>query len=87
MGRPTQVSIKAGRRATDGAVNLSAYLPGLLAVSVSYPGERAASVLLTREQVGELRRALAGLEPLIEPGSAPAGGWSGGERRKSAARG
>ena len=58
MAKTREVEMKVGRRATDGAVRLSAYPPQLLQLSVSYKGERSASVLLTQEQIRALRAAL-----------------------------
>ena len=70
-----------GRRSQDGTIRLSVNLPQMLTLSVSHKGERAASVLLTREQVKQLQQALAELEPLIEAERTSADRWDGGERR------
>ena len=59
MGRTREVELKVGRRSNDGVVSLSAYPPQLVQLSVSYKGERSASVLLTQEQIKALRDALA----------------------------
>lgn len=81
------IELRVGRRESDGVIELSAALPRLLTLRVSSHGERAANVVLTREQVRQLRHALARIEPLIE-GDAPArsaGGWDGYERRAPSA--
>ena len=65
MGDMREVEIKAGRRPKDGAVSLSAFLPGVLSVSVVRGAEPASTVQLTREQVRQLRLAFAELEMLI----------------------
>ena len=44
-------------------MSLSAFLPESLTLSVSYKGERAATVVLTREQALRLRQALDELAP------------------------
>jgi hypothetical protein len=77
------IDIKAGRRAQDGTVSLSAFLPGVISLSVSRKAERASTVQLTREQVRQLRQALAELELLIEPEERAEERWAGGERRES----
>ncbi|MBA2526990.1 MAG: hypothetical protein H0V18_14595 [Pyrinomonadaceae bacterium] len=61
MSDPKEIEFKVGRRTSDGTVRLSTYLPHLLALSVSYKGERATSVVLTRDQLRQLRHALAEL--------------------------
>ena len=85
MSGRREIELKVGRRSNDGHVRLSTYMPGLLTLGVTFGGERASSVMLTREQVRQLRQSLAELEPLIEPEGARAGQWDGGERRKPAA--
>lgn len=59
MGSTKEVELKVGRRSNDGVVKLSAYPPQLVQLSVSYKGERSASVLLTQEQIRALREALS----------------------------
>lgn len=81
MAAPKEIELRVGRRAQDGTVRLSAYLPNLLTLSVTYRAERAASIMLTREQVRELRGALRELESLIEPEDTSTGQWDGSERR------
>ena len=73
--------LRVGRRSQDGTVRLSTNLPELLTLSVSYKAERAASVVLTREQVQQLQRALAELEPFMELDETATEQWDGTERR------
>jgi len=58
MGETRDVELKVGRRSADGIVRLSAYPPQLVQLSVGYRGQQSASVLLTQEQIRELRDAL-----------------------------
>jgi hypothetical protein len=58
MAKTREAELKVGRRETDGIVRLSAYPPQLVQLSVSYKGERSASVLLTQDQIQALRAAL-----------------------------
>src|SRR5947209_6696665 len=67
MDTAREFTMKAGRRVQDGTVSLSAFLPGVLSLSVSRKAERAGTVQLTREQARRLRQALAELELMIEP--------------------
>jgi hypothetical protein len=67
MNRRREINLKAGRQSASGEVRLSALIPGQLTLSVSYKGERASTVTLTREQVHLLRCALAEMEPLTGP--------------------
>ena len=60
----------------------SAFLPGVLSLSVSRKGERAGTVQLTREQARRLRQALAELELMLEPEEQDEGRWVGVERRE-----
>lgn len=77
--------IKVGRRSQDGIVELSVFMPQLLTMRVTHGGEAAAAVQLTREQVAELRRALAEFEELMEHEQELEEGksWNGSERRGS----
>lgn len=75
--------MKAGRRDDDGTVRLSALVPGLISLTVSHKAERATSVLLTREQTGQLRQALAELDLLLEPEDKAGERWDGADRRQS----
>jgi hypothetical protein len=81
MTKSMEVEFKVGRRSTDGIVRLSSYPPALLQLSVSYRGERSASVVLTREQVQALRQALTEFENEIPPANDPADTWDNHERR------
>lgn len=60
-------------------------MPQLLTMRVTYGGEPAAAVQLTREQVAELRRVLAEFEQFMEQEQVQAESWNGSERRGSAA--
>jgi hypothetical protein len=66
MEREKEITLRVGKDTQRGDMRLSAHTPHALSVSVSYKGDRAATVLLTREQVRQLRAALAELEPLLE---------------------
>jgi hypothetical protein len=70
MTKEKEFNVGLGQR--PGRVRLSANVPRGLMLSVAYKGERAASVLLTPEQVRELRAALEELEPAF--GSTEQGG-------------
>ena len=63
MAKMRQVRLKVGRGTQRGDVSLSALLPETLSLSVSYKGERAATVVLTAEQVEQLRQALDEMAP------------------------
>ena len=64
MTREKELKVGVGQPA--GRVRLSAQVPRGLMLSVAYKGERAASVLLTPEQVSELRAALDEIESSME---------------------
>ena len=66
--------LKVGVGQTVGRVRLSARVPRGLMLSVAYKGERAASVLLTPEQVRELRAALDEIEPAVASPAETQGG-------------
>lgn len=72
MTREKELKVGVGQQKT-GRVRLSAQVPRGLMLSVAYKGERAASVLLTPEQVRELRAALDEIEPAVAPAE-PQGG-------------
>lgn len=76
-----EIELKVGRRSTDGIVRLSPHPPALLQLSVSYKGERSASVVLTREQIRTLREALAEFENEIPETSGITELWDERERR------
>ena len=81
MGKVREIEFHVGRRSNDGMVKLSPHPPELLQLSVSYRGERSASVLLTQEQVQALRAALAEFEDEISPSSETTETWDNRERR------
>lgn len=81
MTKSREIEFKVGRRSTDGVVRLSSYPPALLQLSVSYKGERSTSVVLTREQIHDLREALAEFENEIPPTSEISDMWDQRERR------
>lgn len=58
MAKGKEINIKVGRGTQRGDIHLSALLPETVSLSVSYKGERAATVTLTGEQVEQLRQAL-----------------------------
>ena len=82
MDTAREFTMKAGRRVQDGTVSLSAFLPGVLSLSVSRKAERAGTVQLTREQARRLRQALAELELMIEPEGRGEEWTEGFERRE-----
>ncbi|MFL6228216.1 MAG: hypothetical protein ACJ741_05520 [Pyrinomonadaceae bacterium] len=86
MGRLERESeIMTGRRAGDGRVRLSVFATDLLALTVEGRGERAPTVLLTREQALALRDALGELSQLLTASaSGETNAWRGGERRHRA---
>jgi hypothetical protein len=63
MARDREIRLRVGRGTQRGEVRLSTFLPQALTMSVSYKGERAAAVVLTGEQVRQLRQALDELAP------------------------
>lgn len=81
MSKSREVEFKVGRRSTDGVVRLSPYPPALLQLSVSYKGERSASVVLTREQIHALKQALAEFENEIPHADESTEPWDQRERR------
>jgi hypothetical protein len=82
MAKSRDIELQVGRRANDGTVKLSAYPPELLQLSVSYRGERSASVLLTRQQIQQLRQALTEFENEMPPPSETTETWDNQERRQ-----
>jgi hypothetical protein len=81
MVKTREVELKVGRRSTDGFVRLSAHPPELVQLSVSYKGDRSASVLLTQEQVQALRASLDDFLEEAAPQSEPTETWDQTERR------
>jgi hypothetical protein len=63
MARDKEIRLRVGSGTQRGDVRLSTFLPRVLTLSVSYKGERAATVVLTGEQVRQLRQALDELAP------------------------
>jgi len=66
MAMGKEINLIVGRDTQRGDVRLSTLLPQMLTLSVSYGGERAATVGLTAEQVQQLRWALDELAPQVE---------------------
>jgi hypothetical protein len=66
MAISKEINLIVGRETQRGAVRLSTLLPQTLTLSVSYGGDRAATVMLTDEQVRQLRQALDELAPQVE---------------------
>jgi len=58
-----QINLIVGSGTQKGRVSLSAFLADRLSLSVSYKGERAATVVLTPEHVRQLRQALDEIAP------------------------
>lgn len=63
MAKVKEIRLKVGRGTQRGDVSLSSYLPETVSLRVSYKGERAATVVLTGEQVEQLRQALNEIAP------------------------
>jgi hypothetical protein len=83
MSNQREVELKVGRRAIDGLVRISAHPPQLVQLSVSYKGERAASVVLTRAQVKALREYLAEFEADLPEEVKSPEVWNADDRRRS----
>lgn len=81
MGKVRDIEFHVGRRSNDGMITLSPHPPELLQLSVSYRGERSASVLLTREQIQALRQALTEFENELQPLRKTTETWDNRERR------
>ena len=82
MGDTRDIELKVGRRSADGIVRLSAYPPQLVQLTVTYRAQQSASVLLTPEQIRELRDALGNfVEPANPPGRESNETWDHTERR------
>ena len=79
-----ELRIRTGRRDGDGQLRLSVFAGDLLAVTLEGHGERAPTLLLTREQAERLRDALSELLPLVETGSRGEANRQGAERRRLA---
>ena len=76
--------IATGRRDGDGALRLSIFAEDLLAVALEGHGERAPTLLLTREQAQRLRDALSELLPQLNERPRREADWQGTERRRLA---
>ncbi len=61
------IEIATGQREGDGRLSPSFFGGDLLALAVEGQGERASTLLLTREQALRLQEALCELLPLLEP--------------------
>lgn len=61
------IEIATGQREGEGRLSLSVFGGDLLALAVEGQGERASTLLLTREQALRLQEALCELLPLLEP--------------------
>lgn len=83
MGKVREIEFHVGRRSNDGIVKLSPYPPELLQLSVSYKGERSASVVLTRQQVKALLQALTEFEGDIKVSGKTTETWDNRERRSN----
>ncbi len=66
MTRNKEIKLKVGRGTQGGEISLSTFLPETLSLGVSYKGGQAASVILTAEQVLELKRALDEIASEVE---------------------
>jgi hypothetical protein len=82
-----KVEIATGRRGRDPRIHLSVFSTELVALSITGHGERTPTLLLTRQQVLDLRNGLTECLAQINgeaPRLANAGGsWDGAERRAS----
>jgi len=66
MTKDREINIRVGRGTQGGEVSVSTFLPETLTLRVSYKGGQAASVVLTEEQVRQLRKALDEVAPQAE---------------------
>lgn len=66
MTKDREINIRVGRGTQGGEVSISTFLPETLTLRVSYKGGQAASVVLTEEQVLQLRKALDEVAPRAE---------------------
>ena len=82
MAEGKEVELKVGRRSIDGIVRLSSHPPQLLQLTVSYKGERASSVVLTRSQLRLLQQALAEFEETMTFETGSLEKWDHTERRR-----
>ncbi|MCP9495007.1 MAG: hypothetical protein MSG64_11215 [Pyrinomonadaceae bacterium MAG19_C2-C3] len=74
--------VTTGRRDADGKIRLEVFTSDLIALSVDAHGERAATLLLTYEQVANLQDALGNLARVLKrEAETNAEHWTGTERR------
>jgi hypothetical protein len=66
MTKGKEISLRVGSGTQRGEVSVSTFLPESLTLRVSYKGGQAAAVVLTEEQVRQLRRALDEVAPQAE---------------------
>lgn len=82
-----EVEIPTGRRATDGHLSVSVFAGNMLVLTIDNYGDRAPTLLLTREQALQLQNALAQLIPLLQEPAREESNviemWRGEERRTS----
>jgi hypothetical protein len=63
MAQTKEINLRVGMGTQVGSVTLSTWLPDKIFLSVSYQGGYGPTVVLTPEQVRELRRALDEIAP------------------------
>src|SRR5918999_546666 len=80
-----EMRIATGRRDGDGALRLSIFAEDLLAVALEGHGERAPTLLLTREQAQRLRDALTELLPQLGVRPRHASDWQGAGQKRGGA--
>ncbi len=75
--------VTTGRRDADGKIRLEVFTSDLIALSIDAHGERAATLLLTHEQVANLQDALGRLVRSLKRHEAGTSteNWTGAERR------
>ena len=66
MSEKKEINLRVGAGTQVGSVTLSTWLPDRVFLSVSYQGGYGPTVVLTPEQVQELRRALDEIAPRSE---------------------
>lgn len=66
MGETKRINLKVGEGTQVGSVSLTTWLPDRVFLSVSSNGGYGPTVVLTPEQVQELRRALNEITPQSE---------------------
>lgn len=63
MAETKEINLKVGTGTQVGSVTLSTWLPDRVFLSISYQGGYGPTVVMTPEQVQELRRALDEIAP------------------------